>query len=140
MPETIDLEKDEKEFVEYTADQAYTNLNKIQEHIEVLLMGEKEKFCTACLYKHLDHVSGKECIGAKCPSLEVWIKLADWGTKNKKRILELLKQKIPLGHDEALKLVEEARNFRKEMEKILVGEELPETEAKVGTYTQEHVS
>lgn len=120
MPESINLEENEEEFVEYTADEAYHHLNKIQGHLEVLLMGEKEKFCTACLYKHLDNVSGRECVSAKCPSLEVWMKLADWGTKNKNKILELLKEEKALTKDEALKLVEETRDFRKEMEKILV--------------------
>lgn len=121
MSEPINLEQDQDEFVQYTADQAYSNLNKIQEHLEIILTGNKILFCTACLYKHLDHISTRECIGASCPSLEVWIKLADWGTKNKKKILKLLRENEFLTHDEALKMAEEARYFRKEMEKIMVG-------------------
>lgn len=141
MEENVDLEKDPKKFVEYQADEAYGQLAVIQRHFEWILAGKEVLFCLGCTYKHFQTLSQtcQECLGGACPAQPVWQEMSSWAEKTKDRVMELLRQKKQISEDEARQICQHARKYRKEMEKILIGEELPETEARVGTYTQEHV-
>lgn len=137
MEENVDLEKDPKKFLENTADEVYSELAVIQRHFEMLLAGKDAQWCLGCTFKHFSIVGKncQECIGGACPVQPIWQEMADWAETKKKRVLELLKKKENPTTDEAQETAGQARKYRKEMEKILVGEILPETES----YTQKHV-
>lgn len=138
MPESIDLEENTKEFLEYTADKTYGDLIALQGHLETLVKGEKVLFCLACCLKHEISLSklADECIGGFCPNQPLWREIAEWATELKNEHIKLLREKKELKADDAIQTIKEAREYRKQMEKILVGKTLPETE----TYVQEHVS
>ena len=139
--EQVDLEKDPKKFVEYQADEAYGQLAVIQRHFEWILSGKEVLFCLGCTYKHLQTLAKtcQECLGGACPAQSVWQEMSTWAEKTKDRVMELLRKKEQISKDEARDICQKARDYRKEMEKILVGEVLPETEGRAGSYTQEHV-
>lgn len=135
--ELTDLEKDPQKFLENTADEVYGELAVIQRHFEMMLAGKDALWCLACTFKHFAIVGKncQECIGGACPVQPIWQEMADWAEQKKKRVLELIKKKEKPSDVEAQQIAEQARKYRKEMEKILVGEVLPEEQS-----TQEHVS
>ncbi len=136
--ENVDLEKDPKKFVEYQADEAYGQLAVIQRHFEWILAGKEVLFCLGCTYKHFQTLSQtcQECLGGSCPAQPIWQEMSKWAEATKNKVMDLLRKKQRISEDEAWRISQQARIYRKEMEKILIGEELPETE----TYAQEHVS
>ncbi len=136
--ENVDLEKDPKKLVEYQADEAYGQLALIQRHFDWIQAGKEVEFCLGCTYKHFQILSQtcQECLGGSCPAQPIWQEMSEWAEATKDKVMELLRNKQRISKNEASETSQKARKYRKEMEKILVGEELPETE----TYAQEHVS
>lgn len=124
IPKLTDLEEDIEEFVQYQADKSHEALNGIQGHLETLERGEKITFCMWCILNHFSDLSGlgTECITAACPAQPIWREMQSWAMRNKKEYLEMLRGKKLPTKKEALKLAQETRNFRKEMEKLMIGE------------------
>lgn len=130
MTEFKDLEQDLEDFIQYQADKSHEALNGIQGHLETLERGEKVKFCMWCILNHFSDLSGlgTECITAGCLPQPIWNDVQKWAGENKKKFLEMLRQKKMPNEKEALELAQQTRNFRKEMEKLMV----PETPEKRG--------
>lgn len=130
MAKMINLEEDIEEFVRYQADKSHEALNGIQGHLETLERGEKIRFCLFCILNHLSDLSGlgTECITASCPAQPMWKEMQNWAGNYKKKFWVMLREKRLPTEEEALELAKETRKFRKEMEKIMVGEELKESE------------
>lgn len=127
----LDLEKDPKKFLQFQADEAYGQLAVIQRHFEWIIVGKDALFCLKCSFKHFQTLSKtcQECIGGKCPAQPVWQELSKWAEEKKDMVLELIKGKKLPTLAESTDIAEHSRKYRQEMEKILVGEILPESEA-----------
>jgi len=136
--EKVDLEKDPEKLAEYQADKAYKQLGVIQLHFEDILGGNSAFYCLGCSFKHFQNLTTlcQECVGGACPSQPIWQEMAKWAEQEKEKVLELIKERKLPKDEEARKIAEKARDYRKEMEKILFGEVLPE----IKEDTREHIS
>lgn len=123
MSNGIDLEKDLEQFLQYTAQESYKDLIALEGHLETITKGEKEHFCLLCANKHVMALTkyGQECITGTCPHQSIWEEMSKWAEETKNIIVNLLRNKQTLDHNEAKKLIQETRGFRKKMEAIMVG-------------------
>lgn len=108
------MEVDERQ---YTIKRLATNLALLEEHLKEFAQGEKKLFCLDCEIKHTLLTLGfsEECIGFKCEPQDIIKEIKVWAE-------DLLNKIHSLERDEAFKVANQARNFRKLLSQEIIQE------------------
>lgn len=125
---TIDLTKDIDKMLQYTAEESEKELLAIEGHGRKITESNLEDqfiigWCLECQRKHLSYLIelSSECLGAQCHAQSIWQEMRKWAEKNKIKITGAIKEGKDISQEEARQFIVDARNFRKEMEKIVLG-------------------
>jgi len=100
----------------YTIRRLATNIALLEEHLKEYSQGEEELFCLDCETKHVLLTLGfsEECIGFKCEPENLIRKIKNWAE-------DLLSGLSKLSREEAINVVKQAREFRKQLEGQILG-------------------
>lgn len=99
----------------YTLRHIAEQLALLEEHLKEFSQGEEEVFCLDCQLKHLLLLNGylSECVGFKCKPASLIKEIKEWTEDLTDKLTELKRE-------EALKIVDQARDFRKRFESQLL--------------------
>ena len=99
----------------YTVRHIAEQLALLEEHLKEFSQGEEEVFCLDCQLKHLLLLNGyiSECVGFQCKPEGLIKEIKEWAEDLTDKLTELKREK-------ALKIVDQARDFRKQLEKQLI--------------------
>lgn len=133
--EEIDLQRDREKLERYQAGGLMGQLYVVQLHLEDIYKGEALALCKSCMKnKHLLGISvlASECFDV-CRPEKLWQEVAEWAEEFRQNKINL--QYMSKKNPKTLELRNQARSFRKQFERIVEGEILPESESQ----SQEHV-
>lgn len=125
---TIDLTDNPELFLEYTASEAEEELGVIEGHGKKIKSKEGDNiiigWCLTCIRKHLGNVHklAEECSGGRCPVQPVWEAMKAWAKSNRDKLTRVIKQGELITQEEAEEITTKAIYFRKQMEKIALGQ------------------
>jgi len=126
--ESLDLAKDRDLLIRYTADECEKELLAIEGHGGKIsdtysTDGPIVGWCLFCVRKHLGYLTelSDECVKGCCYLPGVWRELRKWASENREKISQTIRGERSMSDNEIQELVQQARDFRKQMEKLVLG-------------------
>lgn len=122
----VDLSSNQDLLLEYTASECEKELLAIEGHGAKIgnsggspLVG----YCLFCARKHISTllVLSEECVKGCCYQQPVWKELKKWASENREKITDAIRGQRSMSDSEIHELVQRARDFRKQMEKLTLG-------------------
>jgi len=99
----------------YTVRHIAEQLALLEEHLKEFSQGEEEVFCLDCELKHLLLLNGyvSECIGFQCKPEGLIKDIKEWALNLSDKLMELKRKEV-------MEITNQARDFRKQIEKQLI--------------------